>query len=388
MHDQRNFIPILALLATLATPAPDGGQPPPNLSFWTVGSEGLAFRFGTDLYPTLEGDREVIESILLAVAEQPLADRQIAESTHLSRSRLRDLMGRLEAVHLVRKAGDRWAATLPVVTDERMKQIRQALMPLARAVARAIGGEVPGLARFYDSVRSPADPPWRDIAHLVVDKFIVDGTFHSALERLERERGVLDRYYSPEQRRIPAFFLERGEHFSTLGSNWYPFWQGDAQREVYVLHGALFERFDIRMNAYRKDPVFSTALFGITQAGGIASLGDAERGVLHALGWIDGDRLLVPVVQAAAMKAVLSRLEAIGSAGAMTAFNRHSIITGAFDLSPYSAFLDGAGDYIQVCYHVLFGLVLEQLVETGVLPGLPEPVPEHVGVYIIMGKLF
>jgi hypothetical protein len=41
-----------------------------------------------------------------------------------------------------------------------------------------------------------------------------------------------------------------------------------------------------------------------------------------------------------------------------------------------------------VCYHALFGLVLEQFAEMQVLLQFPDPVPEHFGVYIIMGEVY
>lgn len=135
---------------------------------------------------------------------------------------------------------------------------------------------------------------------------------------LERERGVDQRDYSREQQIIPAFFLERGEHFSTFGANWHVFHEGDAQREVYVLHGSVFRRYDIRMNAHRNDAVLSAALFGLTPAGGIESLAANERETLRGLGWIENDRLLVPVVQATTIKALMPVMEKIGAAALLS----------------------------------------------------------------------
>ncbi len=78
-------------------------------------------------------------------------------------------------------------------------------------------------------------------------------------------------------------------------------------------------------------------------------------------------------------------MEKIGAAAAPVVLDNHSVILKAFDRSPYSWFLRGRGDYVQACYHVLFSLVVEQLAETGVLPVIPERVPEYSGVYIIVG---
>jgi hypothetical protein len=385
------FIPTLTLIGLCAATTPCAAQDhasAPELSFWTVGSGGVAARFGTDLYQTLDADKVAIDLILLTISEQPLAEYQILERTGLSNARLLNLIAKLDALHLISKDGDnRWATTVPVITDDQMRRIRQSLTPLARGVAHQVRDDLPRLIALYDRVKSPLDPAWESVAHLIVDKFIIDGTFHSAIGRIERERGARQ-YYSQAQDLIPAFFIERGENFSTFGSNWYPFTEGDAQREVYVLHGALFNRYDIRMNAYRGDPEMSAALFGITPTGRIESLAENERDILRALDWIEDGRLLVPLVQASTIKSLWPRLEEIGAEAADVVFDNHSIIVDAFNSSPYSRFLDAGGDYFQACYHALFGVVLEQLAETGAVPELPNPVPEHFGVYIVMGKLF
>ena len=392
MSELRKRIPILSLLAAFASAPPCIGQDlsgSRDLSFWTVGSGGATTRFGPELYRILENERDGMEAVMLALAEQPLAEGKIADRAGLSDTRVRDLISRLSSVNLIRReTGDRWATTLPVITDDQMLRIRVNLTPMARAVARRMSGELPTVAASYDAVKAPTDPSWEEIAHLIVDKFLVDGAFHGAVNRLVRERGVGQQLYSQDQQIIPAFFLERGEHFSTFGSNWYAFRDGEGQREVYVLHGAVFNRYDIRMNAYRRDPLLSAALFGLSPSGGIESLKANEKAVLNELDWIEDERLMVPVVQAGTIKSLLPGLEDIGVEGAQVVFERHSMITDAFDQSPYAGFLDGAGDFMQVCYHALFGLVLEQFAEVNLLPEFPAQVPEHFGVYIIMGKVY
>jgi hypothetical protein len=219
------------------------------------------------------------------------------------------------------------------------------------------------------------------------DKFLVDGSFLGAIDRLEQERGVHQRYYNHDQDIIPAFFLERGEHFSTFGTNEYEFQNGSEQRQVYVLHGAVLKRYDIRMNGRRSDAVLSAALFHLTSAGGTESLTGNEMEVLKTLGWIENDRLQVPVMQAKTVQALMPLVEKIGADAGNVVLDEHSAIIKAFDHSPYSRFQHSSGDYIQACYHVLFDLVLEQLAATGVPSAFPQPAPEHFGVFIIMGQV-
>jgi len=104
--------------------------------------------------------------------------------------------------------------------------------------------------------------------------------------------------------------------------------------------------------------------------------------------WIGEERLLVPVVDAAAIKPVLPLLEKLGKEMAEIVFSDYSVILDAFRSSPYSTFLQGAGDYIQVCYHAFLSLVVGELVQKNVIPPIPKPVPEHFGAYITLGSVF
>lgn len=391
MRPPYGLIPIITLAMAWGSTSPSAGQlrsEASGLSFWTVGGAGVDARFGPELYRELDQDRDAIDQLLLAIAEEPLPRDRILERTALSRTHLLEIITTLEALHIIRQEGKSgWATTVPVITDDELKRLRRRLARLARGVTQEVQGKLSGLVARYEQVKSPQDPPWEDVAHLMIDKFIIDGTFHSAVGEVERDRhGRRDD--GENQQLIPAFFLERGGNFTAFGSNWYPFTEGDAQREVYVLHGWILDRYDIRMNAYRGDRNMSAALFGITPAGGLESVGATGRELLGALGWIGNDRLLVPVVQAATVKALWPTLEEIGVEAARVVSENLAVITEAFDSSPYARFLDADDDYVQACYHTLFGVVLGQLVETGVVPNVPHPVPEHFGVYIIMGKLF
>lgn len=393
MHDQHKLISILAFLLTFLSAGLARGQDhrePARLSFWVVGGgDESGIRFGTDnVTKALADERRDTEPILLGIAERPLSADAIAARTKLSRARVLGLLARLQALHLVKEDDKaRWATTIPVITDEQMKRIRKSLTPMARDVARKVAADAPALTAMYGSVKSATDPAWQDIMHLVIDKFLVDGSLLGAIQRLELERGVHQRYYNHDQDIIPAFFLERGEHFSTFGTNEYDFQNGSEQRQVYVLHGAVLKRYDIRMNGHRSDPVLSAALFRLTPAGGTESLTGNEMETLRALGWIENDRLQVPVMQAKTVQALMPLLEKIGADAGNVVLDEHSGIIKAFDHSPYSRFQHSSGDYIQACYHVLFDLVLEQLAATGVLSAFPRPAPENFGVYIIMGQL-
>ncbi len=193
---------------------------------------------------------------------------------------------------------------------------------------------------------------------------------------------------SEDQKTLPAFFLERGGNFTNLGCNWYSYQEDGAKREISVLHGNLMERVDIAMNRYRGNSAFSAALFKITPGGGYSSLSGMEIEMFQDLGWLGEERLLVPVVNAAAIKPVLPLLEKVANEMAEVVFSDYSLILDAYRSSPYSSFLEGAGDYIQVCYHALLSLVVEDLLQENIIPPIPSPVPEHFGAYITIGSVF
>lgn len=384
---------ILAFCCMRSVPCPGQSNPEHGpLRFWTVGgSDGLTKRFGAGFSQTLSAlakNEDELDRILLAVAEQPLSSGQIADRSALPLSRVQHVVSELASIGLMRKyREDRWATTVPVVTDRVMKGMKEDMAPLADRVAQAIAKKAAQARNEYARVKTSSDPPWEDLAHLVIDKFLIDGTFHRSIGILETERGIRA-LYSESQQHLPAFYLEQGKSFSTFGTNWYPFRSADRKREVYVLHGAILDRFVIRLNAYREDKTLLSALLKMGPSSGLSTLSDQEKDLLRELQWTDKDRLLVPVVEARTLKSILPVIERMGREAAEVAFENFSTISGSFERSPYARFMDAEGDYIQICYHTLFSLILDRLVELGALPAIPKPVPEHFGVFIILGQVY
>lgn len=357
-----------------------------EFNFYTVGSGDINARFGTDIYQALESLREntgQLDEFLFTIAEEPLTMNKIQERSGLTQSQVEYFISNLDSCNIIKKYNqNRWATTLPVVTDNQMKIIRKDLAPMANSVAQYLKKEVHQVRTLYDKVKSALDPSWDDISHLIISKFIIDGTFHSHLNRLKRESD------SRMKSVIPAYIRQKGENNSNFGCNWYKFNEGDDQREVYVLHGAILDRYDITMNKYRGDQHFSAGLFNISPEGGIDSLTAQEKEILRNLDWISGDRLLVPIVKAGTIKSLWPTMENIGKDAAEVAFAKFTDIADSYNKSSYSKFLDNDEDYIQVLIHSLFGLTIEHLVRSGTVSQIPENVPESFGVYFVFGKLF
>ena len=394
MPDRKHFVLILiSSLFFLVSCGDDSSSSRSHaeFTFYTVGSSGIKARFGTNIYQALDslrGNTGQLDEFLFTIAEEPLTMNQIQERSGLTQTQVEYFIANLDSCNFIKKYNqNRWATTLPVITDNQMKIIRKDLAPMANSVAQYLKKEIHQIGTLYDKVKSPLDPSWEDISHLIISKFIIDGTFHSNLNKLKRESDVSERD-NRKMSVIPAFFLQKGGNNSNFGCNWYKFNEGDDQREVYVLHGAILDRYDIAMNKYRGDQHFSAGLFNISPEGGIHSLTDREKEMLRNLDWISGDRLLVPIVKAGTIKSLWPALENIGRDAAEVAFAEFTDITDSYNKSTYSEFLDYDEDYIQVLIHSLFSLTIEHLVRSSTVSQIPEPVPESFGVYLVFGKLF
>lgn len=361
-----------------------------EVNFWTVGSGGGTVRFGKDfvsIFQEIDKDKAALSAFLLAVAEQPQDEKQIARMTSLPPSKIETLISKCRSINWIKEEKGRWATTVPVITDRQVILIKERLTPLALSLAERVKVSVQEFKSRYVKEREASDPSWNEVAHLVIDKLLVDGTFHGAIEDLEEEKTGQE-FYTKDQKILPAFFLEHGEHAANFGCNWYRFEHDDALREIYVLHGTLLNRIEIPMNKYRGDPAFSTLIFKVSPMGECGDLSQPELEVFKGLGWLDGKRLEIPIVHAGTIKAFLPLLEGTGKEMAEIVFRDYSVFPDSFKKSPYAKFVDGEGDYIQACYHILFSMVIDKLVEERIIPSVPKPVPDSFAVYMTLGSIW
>lgn len=359
--------------------------------FWTVGSSDINTRFGVKIYnalDSLEEETGLLDEFLFTIAEEPLTINQITERSGISQGQTEFIINYLDSCNFIRKFDqNKWATILPVITDYQMKIIRKDLAQMANNIAQYLRNEAEQIKNLYNKVKSPTDPAWNKISHLIIDKFIIDASFHKNLNKLKRESDESENNNSGKSI-MPAFLMHRGENFSNFGSNWYEFKKGEDQREVFVLHGAVLNRYDIALNKYKWDKEFSASLFKISTDNRLDSLNAGEREMYSDLGWISGDSLSVPILEANTLKSMLPLLENIGKEAAEIAFTEFSDLSDSYNKSSYSEFIDYKEDYIQVLIHSLFGLTIEQLVKTGVVSKVPKPVPDYFGVFIVKGKTY
>ena len=85
---------------------------------------------------------------------------------------------------------------------------------------------------------------------------------------------------------------------------------------------------------------------------------------------------------------IKTKLEIIGKESASIVFEDFSIIMQSFKNSSYAKYSSGAGDYIQVCYHLLFSGIIIELINENILPPVPINNSERFGIYITLGSFF
>ena len=385
------FLSILFFLfsAFPSTARQASSQEQGSLTFLIVGGrDGFTKRFGevTSFRQIFYSSdkKKLAEKMLLSIARQPLSKEQIIVQSGLSEDEFEKISSLLLALNMISSEEGTLTTTLPVLTGLDMAALRQNLSPLADKMAEVASSLVPQIKNLYDQNRLPSDPEWEETAHLFISYFLLDTFLLRSLSTLEEKKGFRQ-YYSERQKIIPAFILEAGENFTNFGCNSYSF-KGDEKNQsiyVFVLHGTLFERIQLSLNKYEKNPALSSALFKLIPEEEAPSLSEQEVKILKDLGWLENDELNVPMIDSRIRAPLTPSLAKAAESTAEVVFKNFNIILDAFEGSPYSRFLDGAGDYIQYSYHVLMYLTIEKLIQQGILPAIPKPLPEYFGTYVL-----
>ncbi|MFC2107276.1 hypothetical protein ACFLRY_02955 [Bacteroidota bacterium] len=362
-----------------------------DFNFWIVGNSAKP-RFGEHWYSMLEElqlYKDDFNCLLKTIATEPHTVEEILAHCEMSPTWLSLAIDSLEIHNFLEKSGNSEIySKIPILTNSEMKRVQESLRPIARNVAEIIKEDIPMIMQLYNELKTNDDPKWKDIAHLVIDKILIDGRFHRGLVVLERERGFKD-YYSKAQREIPAYFMESGSQYGTFGVNWYRIKGQGTTRDVYFFHGGPLKRYEFSFNEYGHKKYFEEIFHRVKTNGSLEELTDDEIQIFKDLGWVLNDTLAIPFIQAYSLKVLYNNiLKELGNKAANIVFERFSVILDSYAQSPYSAFSDGAGDYIQVCYHLLFASIIYELIELEALPPIPEPCPDYYGVYVTIGSFF
>ena len=362
-----------------------------DFGFWIVGNS-VTPRFGKHWYKSLaeiEQNKDDFNCLLQTIAAGPRTKEDILSQCKMSSHWLHLAIDSLIAHNCFGKTDDLgYYSKIPIMTNNEMKRVHESLRPIALRVAERIKEDIPKIKQAYNELKLDSDPQWKDIAHLVIDKILIDGKFHRGITILERERGF-KKYYSEEQKEIPAYFKEKVSQYGTFGVNWYRIKGENTIRDVYFFHGSLLKRYHFPLNKVVRVKNFAEIFNRIEIDGSLDKLTKDEIRIFKDLGWVVNDELAVPLVNAKSLKVLYNNtLEKTGNDAAEIVFENFSVIMDSYYQAPYSKFSDGAGDYIQVCYHLLFTGIINELIELEALPPIPEPTPEYFGVYITIGSFF
>jgi hypothetical protein len=360
-----------------------------RLTFLIVGGrDGFIERFG-EVTPFRQifyssDKKKLAEKMLLSIACKPLSKEQIIQQSGISEDEFEEISSLLLSLNMISTKNGTWATNLPVLTGREMAALHQKLSPLADKIAEATSSSISQIKNLYDQNRLSSDPEWEETAHLFISYFLLDTFLLRSLSTLEENKGFRQ-YYSEKQKIIPAFFLEAGENFTNFGCNSYSFKGKENNQNIYVfvLHGTLFERIQISLNKYEKNPDLSSALFKLILKEEKPSLSEQESRTLNDLGWLENDELKVPMIDSRIRTPLTPPLAKAAESTAEVVMENFDVILNAFQSSPYSKFLDGAGDYIQHSYHILMYLTIEKLIQQGILPAIPKPLPEYFGTYVL-----
>jgi len=359
--------------------------------YWNVGNDGDKHRFGTNagiVLREIRKEEKPFTDLIMALNKGPATKEYLAEELDVCTSWLDQTLSLLTTFRFMKKTTNgQYYTPLPVLTSREMESLQNELSPLARKVAINIHDRIEEIKEIYYAEKTDSDPNWDNIAHLVIDKLLIDGTFHSSIGKKEMEQG-LKSYYTEEQKMITAFFVESKSEFGPFGVNWYEFKNEESTREVYILHGGLFKRFNIPFNKYRRSSLMTDMLNRINTSGELIGLTNKEITELNELGWLNDGQLTVTVVNATSIKALHTILQSVGDDCARIVSEEFATILNAWEASDEKKYAEGAGDYIQVCYHSLFPCIIRELIKMGSIPSLPSDIPAHYGIFITTGSYY
>ena len=355
-----------------------------RLIFAIVGSgKSARERFSDEVFSVakkISTLHSIYEKILFKLFNGPLSLENLAETRALTKPKVKAALKELQDAKFVKNLNGKYGSTLPVFTDELMRDTSLKTERIAFEMSKMVEKHVDKLIFEWERTRSPLK--WNLVAHMLVDAFALDFMFLRAIKGLEKKNGVWENR-SKGQRLVPALFLERGEHFTNFGVNTY------TEPKLLELHGTLFER-EQGLTEILSDEDAKSVLARAKSSGQVVQ-GKLE--VTHFLlryNWVQKEdeayRLSIPFVHLKEIQRMLPSLAELSVSAAETAFEHYAFILQMFQGTPFASYLDGPGDYIDYVYHILMYQTIEQLIKRGKLPDIPKPAPWNIGVFLLGGN--
>jgi len=278
---------------------------------------------------------------------------------------------------LLRIVGGAYASSIPVITDAKAGELRSALVPLASVVARVVERRMGELESAYSRTALSGEFAWSDVAHGCVDALLLDLSMLSCLENLRAREGLF-RDWSEEQLAIPFFGMEVGPNLTNFGVN-SMLLDGFG---MSIMHGSIVRR-EIYLSQFVE--VVEKERSALAELCRGSYTGGVPRGLVE-LGLVRASRgcyePAVPMLRDRDKELMTEVVVAIAHEAAEELVRRYDRIEMAFVDLGYSRRLEGMGDFAELALHVVMALSIEELVDRGVLPRIPEEAPPNWGVWL------
>jgi len=345
-------------------------------AFFCVGdSLYLKDRFGADPDELLMKAEN--NMIMLALADCPRTLEELCNELNTRREDVEQGLEILLAARLVKRVDDKYATTIPVISNKKAASIARYLKGLVDRLARYLEENVDRLEGAFMRTELSRNYSWEEVAHIVVDALLMDFSFLNCVEEQLLEKGLY-KDWTEDQLLIPYFGLELGVHQVNLGVNSYLL-NGYG---VSIMHATFIDR----------DPPLPEIIRTVSEGKKhICKLLEGTppqklpEGLLK-MGLVKlqkgGVTLKVPVVNAKDREVITETVLSLGYELAEIFMSDYNVVRRSFDELGYSKWLKGIGDYAELIFHQVMGLTVLELMRREILPPVPEKAPACWGTWL------
>ena len=118
-------------------------------------------------------EKDVIK-ILYAIKKKPFSVREIADQTGQTEAFAEDKLLELERENLAIKEGGKWLSNFPIFDRNDIADAEKMGLKYAKAEARILEEEIPGLIQFYDRTKLSRRFDWNDVSLILAGAFLAD----------------------------------------------------------------------------------------------------------------------------------------------------------------------------------------------------------------------
>ena len=342
--------------------------------FFCVGDSSKVFkRFGANPWNLLRD--YAYQSIMLAIADEPLSISEIASKVSLNEAEVSKRLSNLMSCGLVRKINDQFATTIPVISDFKAGILKSLLRSTINHIKSRVIRELPIVRDSFHKTPISKHFSWNDLAHIIVGAFLMDFAFLSCVESLMVREGLFFEW-SPEQIIIPFFGLEIGPNQENFGVNS----QVLDGCGISIIHATFVNRpLEIFHEIIRED--LKQAIVSICSG---EFVGEVPKRLLELelIRRKNGYVLNIPLLKNKDKDILTEAVLEASHRVAEAAISKYNIIRKAFRDLSYNMWISGIGDFVEMVLHFIMALVIKELSSEGHLPRIPERPKMNWGIWL------